>query len=133
MNTIQDLKNYLTEQNLDSLYTSPEKPKARMFNDFVTADGIDRQNSFARYTVQAKWWIQYNSANDTFTLRVEYFLQDGVKITKEEFVSVMGHHTPASKYNETNEYIWVKDDGEYKLQTPTIPPFIFPINTIVLK
>ncbi len=131
MNTIQDLKNYLTEQNLDSLYTSPEKPER--FKEFVTADGIDGQNSFARSTVQAKWWIQYNSANDTFTLCVEYFLQDGVKITKEEFVSVLGHDIPASKYNETNEYIWVKDDGEYKLQIPTIPPFIFPINTIVLK
>lgn len=131
MNTINELKTFLTEQNLDNLYTSPEKPV--MFTDFSTADGIDRQNSFARATVQAKWWVQYNSANDTFTLCVEYFLQDGTKITKEEFVSVLGNDIPASKYNETNEYIWVKDGGEYKLQIPTIPPFIFPINTIVPK
>jgi len=131
MNTINELKTFLTEQNLDSLYTSPEKPK--MFEDFVTADGIDRQNSFARATVQAKWWIQYNSFNDTFMLCVEYFSQDGTKITKEEFVSVLGYNIPASKYNETNEYIWVKDEDEYKLQIPVIPPFIFPINTIVPK
>ncbi len=131
MNTLDELKTFLTEQNLDSLYTSPEKPE--MFKMFVTATGIDKQTSFARATVQAKWWIQYNSANDTFTFCVEYFSQDGVKITKGQFISVLGYEIPASKYNETNEYIWVNKGGEYKLQIPTIPPFIFPINTIVLK
>lgn len=131
MNTIDELKTFLTEQNLDSLYTSPEKPE--MFNVITTATGIDKQTSFARFTVQAKWWIQYNSANDTFTLCVEYFSQDGVKITKGQFISVLGYELPASKYNETNEYIWVNEGGEYKLQIPPLPAFEYPLKTIVLK
>lgn len=113
MNTVTDLKNFLTTQNLNAAYTSPEIPE--MFQGLVTAEGIDSQNSFQTLSYDAKFWISYNQHSDRFTFCISYFDHDGNKISKETFAQALGY-LPAAQYDETNERYWVKTGSVYILQ-----------------
>ena len=128
MNTVEELKTFLTTQNLDALYTSPEIPG--MFSGLVTADGIDEQNSFASLEYDAKFWISYNQYADQFTFCITYFNHDGNKISKATFVEALGH-LPAAQYDETNERTWVRDGSVYRLQPITNAVVKLGIKTIV--
>lgn len=121
MNTVEELKTFLTAQNLDALYTSPEIPG--MFSALVTADGITGQNSFRSLQYDAKFWISYNQPADQFTFCVSYFDHDGNAISKAIFAEALGY-LPSAQYDETNERHWIRTGDVYTLQ---------PISNAVIK
>lgn len=130
MNTVNELKTFLTTQNLFASYTSVELPQ--MFEALITAEGIDMQTSFAALEYDAKYWISYNQPADQFTLCISYFDHNGNSISKATFAEALGH-LPAAQYDETNERNWIRNGSVYKLQPISNAVVKLGIKTIVPK
>lgn len=115
MTSLQELKNYLTQQNLYGEYAWTGNMD--LFYVLTTADGMDRQNSFQFSPLDAKWWIEYNQEANEFIFRVGYFTHSGVAITKEYFVGQIPN-CPAARYTDENAIRWINQNDGYHIQIP---------------
>lgn len=136
MTALQELKDYLAQQNLSAKYT--DTTGKSIFPMLTTVEGIDKQNSFDRFIYDAKWWIDYNQTNDEFELKVGYFTKEGDAVSREDFISEMNkimpdRKVPARDYGEDSKVTWTKVASGYAVNLPEVPVFIFPITMIVEK
>lgn len=128
MNSIADIKTFLTEQNLFNLYISGEN--TQVFESLTTPEGIDNQTSFSSLVYDARFWISYNQYADDFTLCIAYFTHSGNPISRETFAEGLPT-SPYGRYDETNERKWVKDGTLYRLQPLAGAVVLLPIKTIL--
>jgi hypothetical protein len=120
MNSIEELKQFLLNQNLYNLYIW--SGESEHFHTLTTPDGMDYQRGYVRANLplDAKHWIEYLPNTDSFVLRISYFTLAGNGISREEFANVVPSSYPATRYTEKNFITWTRKNnyGSYEYVPP---------------
>ena len=119
--TYQEIKDFVTEQDLLSVCSFESVNKRNRFAILTTADGLDMQNSAPAFGPCAKFFIEYSIPDDTFIYRCAYFDENMDPLTREQFAVSFPSPNPATDYYGENIVSWIKVPGSNKYNISYAP------------
>jgi hypothetical protein len=116
--SLSELKNFLGEQSISQNYVCLPIPS--YLSIYTTVEGMDMQNSYEKYEVCAKFWIQYFPLSSQFALNVNFFANiDGAPIGSQDFIRLIPTAVKQYEYYNSEKIRWVYETDMYVKVIPT--------------
>jgi hypothetical protein len=109
--TYQEIKDFVTEQDLSSICTFDNVNRTNRFKILTTSDGLDAQISYPPFGYCAKSFIEYSVSDDMFIYRIAYFDENMEPLTREQFAVIYPSPQPATDYYGDKVIYWIKVPG----------------------
>jgi len=109
--TYQEIKDFVTEQDLLSVCTFDTVNQRNRFATLTTVDGLDLQTSYPQHGPCAKFFIEYSISEDMFTYRCAYFDESMNPLTREQFAVSFPSPQPATDYYGDAVVYWIRVTG----------------------
>lgn len=121
--TYQEIKDFVTEQDLLAVCTFDTINSRNTFATLTTADGLDMQVSFPTNGPCAKVFIEYSIPDDMFIYRCAYFDESMNPLSREQFAVSYPSPNPATDYYGDKIVSWIRvpTTDKYNLSYATGP------------